>query len=189
MGGQPVPPNLPPTPQMPPILAEKAKERDPASEQKDTCYEGTATGQFHYPVARRIPITSHFGPRVNPMTRSQQFHGGTDFSTGFGSPILASDGGTVSLINNSCNDWGKSAAKRECGNKGGNWIFINHANGYQTRYLHLQRDSLLVHPNQKICTGAEIAKSGNSGSSTGPHLHFEILQNGTRVNPVNLIGR
>ena len=187
MGGQPVPPNLPPTHIMPPILAEKPKEPDPASEQKDTCYEGTATGQFHYPVNRDIGLTSHFGYRTNPINQSRQFHAGIDFATGFGSTVVASDGGTVSLINNSCDDWGKSAAKRECGNKGGNWVFINHANGYQTRYLHLQLGSLLVHPNQKICTGAAIAKSGNSGSSTGPHLHFEILENGIRVNPVNLL--
>jgi murein DD-endopeptidase MepM/ murein hydrolase activator NlpD len=67
----------------------------------------------------------------------------------------------------------------------GNVIFINHIDGKQTRYGHLSR--VLVKVGQKVNQGQKIALSGNTGVSTGPHVHFEILVGGTQVNPLNYL--
>lgn len=97
-----------------------------------------------------------------------RWHKGVDWATPVGTAVMASSGGTV--------------AKAGWGSGYGYVIYINHADGRQTRYGHLSK--VLVKPGQVVKQGEKIALSGNTGRSTGPHVHFEILINGTQVNPL-----
>lgn len=97
-----------------------------------------------------------------------RWHKGVDWATPVGTAVMASSGGTV--------------AKAGWGSGYGYVIYINHADGRQTRYGHLSK--VLVKPGQVVKQGEKIALSGNTGRSTGPHIHFEILINGSQVNPL-----
>jgi murein DD-endopeptidase MepM/ murein hydrolase activator NlpD len=110
-------------------------------------------------------LTSTFGYRWGRM------HWGIDLACPVGSSVRAADGGTVVFTG-----WGGAR---------GYYIDIDHQNGFMTRYQHLSK--MLVHTGQKVYEGQLIARSGNTGSSTGAHLHFEILRNGVNVNPLNYI--
>lgn len=110
-------------------------------------------------------LTSTFGYRWGRM------HWGIDLACPTGTTVRAADGGTVVFTG-----WGGSE---------GYYIEIDHKNGFKTRYKHLSR--ILVSRGQKVYEGQTIARSGNTGYSTGPHLHFEVLKNGVNVNPLNYI--
>lgn len=113
-------------------------------------------------------ITSHFGGRHNPFTgRSYENHKGIDFRGKIGEPIKATAEGTVSFV----------------GQKGGygNCVIIKHNNGFETLFAHLSKTT--VKEGQKVEIGTEIGKLGNSGRSTGPHLHYEIIKDGMKINP------
>lgn len=97
-----------------------------------------------------------------------RWHKGIDWAIPVGTAVMASNGGTVARAG-----WGSGY---------GYVIYINHADGRQTRYGHLSK--VLVKPGQVVKQGQKIALSGNTGRSTGPHLHFEILINGGQVNPL-----
>lgn len=122
-----------------------------------------ATGSFSTPTRGRI--TSRYGMRWGRM------HRGLDFAASHGTAIKAADGGTVSYA----------------GYRGayGYMVEINHGNGYTTRYAHCSK--MLVKAGTKVAKGQHIANVGNSGRSTGPHLHFEVLKNGTHQNPSNYL--
>ena len=94
-------------------------------------------------------------------------HTGLDISASLGTPIKAADGGKVVFV----------------GRKGayGNMVEIDHGNGYKTRYAHCSK--MLVKVGDKVYKGQHIANVGNTGRSTGPHLHFEVLKNGKSQNP------
>ncbi|HHX73568.1 MAG TPA: M23 family metallopeptidase [Firmicutes bacterium] len=126
---------------------------------------GTGTGQFLWPVAGRGRVTSRYG------YRGRSFHRGIDIGTPTGSAILAADSGTVVQAG-----WYGSY---------GICITINHGNGFLTRYAH--NSQALVSVGQKVQRGQQIARSGSTGNSTGPHLHFEIIKNGSTVNPLNYL--
>jgi murein DD-endopeptidase MepM/ murein hydrolase activator NlpD len=116
-------------------------------------------------------LSSGFGPRKAPKRGASTYHKGVDWATATGTPIYASSGGDV---------------ERAGGGKGyGYCVYINHPDGRQTRYGHLSR--VLVSAGQSVSQGQRIALSGNTGVSTGPHLHFEILINGVQVNPLNYL--
>ena len=95
-------------------------------------------------------------------------HKGVDWATPTGTPVYASCGGTV--------------AKAGWGSGYGYVVYINHIDGRQTRYGHLSK--VLVNVGQSVKQGERIALSGNTGISSGPHLHFEMLINGSQVNPL-----
>lgn len=118
-------------------------------------------------------VTSTFGYRNRPTKGASSYHKGIDWGTPIGTPVYASSGGTV--------------AKAGWGSGYGYCIYINHPDGKQTRYGHLSK--VLVSSGQSVSQGQRIALSGNTGVSTGPHLHFEILVGGTQVNPFNYVGR
>lgn len=120
-------------------------------------------------------VTSEYGYRIHPVTgKKQSFHHGIDLigSTG----ILAFEDGTVNAIRNSV----KGSSKIYTG---GNYIRIDHGNGYQTRYLHLKKDSLKVKKGDIVKKGQVIATMGETGQVTGVHLHFEIRQSGKSIDP------
>ena len=116
-------------------------------------------------------ITSGFGRRKAPTRGASTFHKGVDWSTPVGTAVMASSSGTVIRAG-----WGSGY---------GYCVYIAHADGRETRYGHLSR--ILVRAGQKVEQGDKIALSGNTGVSTGAHLHFEILVNGTQVNPLNYL--
>lgn len=120
-------------------------------------------------VRRQAMIKEDKNASVNaPAEKDQlQFHKGLDIAVGFGSPVNCAASGKVIFA----------------GQKGGygNCIIIEHSNGLATLYGHLSE--ILVETNDRVKTGQVIAKSGNSGRSTGPHLHYEVHKNNQPVNP------
>ncbi|MCR4787338.1 MAG: peptidoglycan DD-metalloendopeptidase family protein [Lachnospiraceae bacterium] len=118
-------------------------------------------------------MTSGFGPRRRPTKGASSYHKGIDWATPVGTAVYASCGGTV--------------AKAGWGSGYGYVVYINHPDGRQTRYGHLSK--VLVSAGQTVSQGQKIALSGNTGVSTGPHIHFEILIGGSQVNPLKYIGQ
>ncbi|MDF7680895.1 murein DD-endopeptidase MepM [Enterobacteriaceae bacterium ESL0689] len=130
---------------------------------------GLAKGFMRFPTARQYRVSSHFNPRrLNPVTGRIAPHRGVDFSMPPGTPVLAVGDGEVVV------------AKRS--GAAGNYIALRHGRSYTTRYMHLNQ--LLVKPGQKVKRGDRIALSGNTGRSTGPHLHYEVWINQQAVNPL-----
>lgn len=116
-------------------------------------------------------LSSGFGKRTAPKRGASTYHKGVDWATPTGTPVYASCGGTVTKAG-----WGSGY---------GYVVYITHPDGRQTRYAHLSK--VLVSAGQTVSQGQKIALSGNTGVSTGPHLHFEILINGSQVNPLNYL--
>jgi len=124
--------------------------------------------QFSLPVTG-FAITSSFGNRIHPLFGNVRFHKGIDLGTPTGTPIRAArDGRVVSA------GWGQGY---------GNRIIIDHGNGYETLYAHLDR--LVVKVGDRVTRKAVIGLSGSTGYVTGPHLHFEIRFNQVAQNPVD----
>lgn len=115
------------------------------------------------------PVTSRFGPRPSPGGIGSTWHRGIDFGPGCGQPIWAANAGHVVRA-------GPSRGY-------GNLIEIAHGNGVSTRYAHMFDNGMLVRNGDRVHAGQQIAKVGNSGNSTGCHLHFEVLVDRERVNP------
>ena len=111
-------------------------------------------------------ITSGFGPRAMGL------HDGIDFGVPEGTPVAAAASGTVTRVDSQHGGYG-------------NWVEVRHADGITTRYAHLS--SIGVQPGQTVAQGDTIGLSGNTGKSTGPHLHFEVRRDGRPVDPAPLI--
>jgi murein DD-endopeptidase MepM/ murein hydrolase activator NlpD len=116
-------------------------------------------------------ILSGFGSRINPFHKGLYEHPGIDLSAPRGTEVLASAPGTIVHISRSSVQAGY-----------GNYIEIDHGNGFRTRYTHL--DDIHIRSGQKVSKGQVIGTVGNSGGSTAPHLHYEILLDGKPVDPV-----
>ena len=112
---------------------------------------------------------SGYGYRIHPIYQTRIFHKGMDFACDIGTPVYATADGVV------------KNARYERGY--GYIVTIDHGYGYETRYAHLK--SFKVKRGQRVVRGETIAVSGNSGRSTGPHLHYEVLQRGRPVNPAH----
>lgn len=124
------------------------------------------------PVAQG-EISSYFGERSDPITGEEGFHKGLDFPGTAGEPVMAVAAGVVT--------W---AGERS---GFGTLVEINHGNGYVTRYAH--NESALVQVGQTVSRGEQIALMGSTGHSTGPHVHFEVLHNGTQIDPLIFVKR
>ncbi len=116
-------------------------------------------------------ISSRYGYRTDPFTGKRQFHRGIDFAGRKGTPIYAAAGGIVI-----------SAKKHP---QYGNLVEIDHRNGYVTRYAHTSE--MLVKAGDVVKKGQLIAKMGSTGRSTGTHLHFEVIRNGSPTNPARIL--
>jgi murein DD-endopeptidase MepM/ murein hydrolase activator NlpD len=116
-------------------------------------------------------ISSKFGYRISPFTNRKVFHEGIDIAAMYGAEVKATANGLVIFA----------------GYKPGygNLVTIDHGFGFVTRYAH--NSKILVKVGDKVSKGDVIAKVGNSGKSTGPHCHYEVLVNGVPVNPVKFI--
>lgn len=127
----------------------------------------------HTPAIRPVKgiTTSEFGLRKSPFTGRNEFHKGLDIANRQGTPIIASADGTVTFV----------------GPKGhlGNLMVISHGHGIVTRYAHIH--TFLKKQGEKVKRGDIIAELGNTGLSTGPHLHYEVRLNGTPVDPEKYI--
>lgn len=134
----------------------------------NTDWEGI--GIFQWPLPQSYTITSLFGYREDPFTGEITYHGGTDIAAPGGTPILAAADGTVSIANGT-DSWGGSY---------GYHVKIGHADSFETLYAHCS--SICVTEGQQVKQGEVIAYVGTTGSSTGNHLHFEVRQDGERVN-------
>ena len=115
-------------------------------------------------------MASGYGMRIDPFLKVKRMHYGLDFSLEKGNPVYATADGKIKTVKSSFGGFGK-------------YIYIDHENGYMTVYGHL--DKFKVKRGQKVKRGELIAYSGNSGRSTAPHLHYEIIKNGKKVNPIN----
>ena len=161
------------------IIAEREaerKRREAANKPSVAPGEQLGTGQFGLPMARgTYSVSSPFGYRTHPITGSQSLHGGIDMAAPVGTPIYASDSGTV-LYSGPASGFG-------------NWIVIDHNNGYLTVYGHMYANQLYVGVGAQVKRGQKIAGVGSAGGSTGAHLHFEIHKGGlyNRLNPANFI--
>lgn len=115
-------------------------------------------------------MASGYGMRIHPIYKTFKMHTGMDFTAPIGTDIRATGNGIV--------------AKVEFNGRGyGNNVIINHGFGYQTLYGHMSR--MVVRPGQRVNRGDIIGYVGNSGTSTGPHLHYEVHRGGNPVNPIN----
>ena len=116
-------------------------------------------------------ISSYFGSRSSPTAGASTNHQGIDIAVSTGTSVMATSGGTVTVAG-----WQSGY---------GYVVYIDHGNGVISRYGHLSR--ILVSVGDYVSQGEVIARSGNTGNSTGPHLHFEIRVNGTAVNPLSYL--
>ena len=124
-----------------------------------------------WPTVADATISSDFGRRFHPVYHYYRKHEGVDIGDRKGDPIYASGSGTVTMA-----EWHSGY---------GNLVEIDHGNGYVTRYGHCSK--LLVKVGQKVDQGEQIALMGSTGTSTGPHVHFEVRINGTPVDPTPFI--
>ncbi len=145
-----------------------AKKRAGISSSGNADLSKLSSGMFLWPTSSSY-ITSHFSPnRVNPVTGVLRPHTGTDVGAGYGEPVWAASGGTVIMA--------------EYNGGYGNCVIISHGNGINTLYGHMS--SILVSSGEKVSQGKQIGRIGSTGNSTGPHLHFEVLIDGTAVDPM-----
>lgn len=117
--------------------------------------------------------SSVYGWRTDPFTQQRALHEGVDFSAEIGTPIVAAAGGVV--------------VSAEQHPEYGNLLEIDHGNGYSTRYAHIS--AFHVQTGQMVRRGQRVAEVGNTGRSTGAHLHFEVRYNGASVNPSRFLPR
>ena len=142
---------------------------------KSNAYGGSsssATG-FIWPTRGAYSVSSHYGYRSASIS-GWSYHGGIDIVLGYGSsagiPIVAAASGTVVTANSGWRGYGHT-------------VVIDHGNGVRTRYAHMYPGSITVRVGQKVYQGQQIGRIGSTGNSTGPHLHFEMLIGGRKVNP------
>lgn len=137
------------------------------------------------------PVSGNWGwPTISPYIVTSEYkyrwgrlHAGIDISgCGFGSPIYAIGSGTVTEVVSGCPGQGYYGSS--CGGGYGNVVYVNHGNGMIVKYAHL--NTVTVRAGQTLSRGQVLGTMGNSGSSTGTHLHFEIRINGRAINPRSL---
>ena len=117
-------------------------------------------------------LSSSFGMRKHPILGFNKMHKGTDFAAPMGTPIMASGSGTIVLAK-----W--------CGG-GGNCIKIKHNSTYQTIYAHMSKFAKGIRSGVRVKQGQTIGYVGSTGKSTGPHLHYEVIVNGKKINSQTL---
>ncbi len=125
---------------------------------------------FAWPA--RGTFTSGFGMRADPFTGYPRFHNGVDMASRIGTPIRAAASGRVVHIETQVGNYGR-------------FVILRHPDGFQTLYAHM--DSFSVRNGQYVDRGTIIGSMGNTGRSTGPHLHFSVIHNGTFVDPLRYL--
>ena len=136
------------------------------------------TGRSNRRSLMRTPVdgarvSSGFGMRFHPIKRYTRLHGGTDFAAPTGTPVYASANGKVVVA--SC-----------CHGAAGTMVAIQHDNGWVTHYFHLSKIMPAISVGTRVTQGERIANVGSTGGSTGPHLHYEVVINGVKVDPMKV---
>ena len=139
--------------------------RNSGSSSSSSKYNG---GIMAWPVPSCHTVSSGYGGRIHPTTGKYKFHGGLDIPGSYGSAIVAANSGKVIWAGNR-------------GDSYGNYVIIDHGGGVSTLYGH--SSMVVVRTGQRVSRGQRIANVGSTGRSTGPHCHFEVRINGSRVNP------
>lgn len=129
---------------------------------------------FIWPLNGGYRISSRFGPRLDPFTGVPSSHTGIDLAITQGTPIKAAMSGKIAVVGYT--------------NVYGNYVIIDHENGYQTLYAHMQKPAP-VKKGQRVAQGTKIGLVGNTGYSTGPHLHFTVYKNGKLIDPETVLKR
>jgi murein DD-endopeptidase MepM/ murein hydrolase activator NlpD len=142
----------------------------PGAAMNDFDYKKAMGTLFIYPTAGRL--SSGFGYRPDPFTGNRRFHNGIDLANGAGTRINATMSGRVADVGDRPSGYGK-------------YVIIKHSNGYQSLYGHMSR--VTVREGQYIYQGSKIGEMGNTGRSTGPHLHFSVYKNNSPVNPLTYL--
>ena len=154
------------------IEAEQAAAaRAAASSTKASTTAISYDGKMKWPVPSSTRVSSGYGPRQSPVGRGWEFHTGIDIPASSGAQIVAADGGTV-ISAGWMNGYGYT-------------VVLNHGGGVTTLYGHASK--LLVSKGQTVSKGQAIALIGSTGWSTGPHLHFQVMENGAHVTPKNYL--
>jgi murein DD-endopeptidase MepM/ murein hydrolase activator NlpD len=143
----------------------------PGAELDSTALRKALGELFAIPLRGNYRLTSGFGYRADPFTGVKQHHNGLDMAAPLGTPVRSTMSGRVVTTG-----WS---------NIYGNYIIINHGNGYQTLYGHLSK--IQVRKDQAVNQGAQIGLVGSTGYSTGPHLHFTVYRNGKLINPITVL--
>ena len=152
------------------LLLEMAKKEDEIDEAKLREWLAQGGDGWLMPTVYK-GVSSSFGMRWHPIDKEYKMHNGVDLPGKTGTPVIASRGGVVTT----------AVFHKTCGNH----IWINHGNGYKSVYMHL--DTMIVSVGQYVEAGQQIGTLGNTGGSTGPHLHFGIVENGVYIDPMPLI--
>ncbi len=139
---------------------------------------GSRNTGWLWPTVGAYSLSSGFGYRSRRIS-GRSFHGGVDIvkpgGHSTGTPVIAAAAGRVVEAHNGYRGYGHT-------------VVIDHGNGLQTRYAHMKAGSITVRVGQTVAQGQQLGQIGSTGNVTGPHLHFEVLKNGTQVNPMNYIG-
>ena len=126
---------------------------------------------FKLPIQAKFRWSSPYGSRIDPIAGVQSFHTGTDMACPTGTPIYAAMSGKVTT----------TGVTRVYGN----YVIIDHGNGYQTLYAHMSK--IIAKKGQWVSPGTRIGLVGSTGYSTGPHLHFTVYKNGKLINPMTVL--
>ena len=130
-----------------------------------------STSKIYMPLKSRISVTSSFGSRNHPIFGIEKMHNGADLKASYEKVYSVMDGIVTA------SGWDSKG--------GGNYIKIKHSNSFVTSYLHLSE--IYYRVGEYVKAGFIIAKSGDSGNTTGPHLHFSVSENGNYINPIHFL--
>jgi murein DD-endopeptidase MepM/ murein hydrolase activator NlpD len=125
------------------------------------------------PIENHAGLSSNYGSRIDPFTKMLSYHSGVDFSAPAGTVIYATGDGRV--------------ARTDFDRGNGQFIVIEHAEGFTSKYAHIKR--FLIREGEKVKRGQAIAEVGSTGRSTSPHLHYEIAHRGMTINPMMALGQ
>ena len=152
---------------------EEARKKQEDSEQDSDASDNKADGPYLWPLPVSGRISSYFGNRTSPTAGASSFHKGIDIAVPVGTKVLATLDGTVVTASYS--------------SSAGNYVAIYHGDGVYSYYMHCSKLSVGV--GEEVSRGQQVALSGNTGISTGPHLHFAIYANGAYVDPLNYVSQ
>ncbi|KFF01301.1 hypothetical protein IX39_12015 [Chryseobacterium formosense] len=153
------------------ISTEDDKSKRKPVKDFDFISEEKYTSRISMPLNNRLMVTSPFGRRVHPIFGATRMHNGTDLKANYENVYAVLDGTVIA------SGWDSAG--------GGNYLKIRHSDSFVTSYLHLSE--IYYKEGEFVKVGYIVAKSGNSGNSTGPHLHFSVTENGKFINPIRFL--